>query len=136
MLEATRVPFEEGMEHSFCIAMSVKVVAARFESFANFEVVIDFAVEDDDGVAVCGVNRLIPPGQIDDFQTGGAQIALAGLVDALLIGAAVNQSRSRLSNALRFGEPTFRCESEYAAQILFQSAFGEALTLLRRSNMT
>jgi hypothetical protein len=34
----------------------------------------------------------------------------------------MNQRRSRLSNTLRFGEPTLRCESEYAAQMLFQSA--------------
>jgi hypothetical protein len=102
--------------------MSVKFVAARFESFANFEVVINFAVEDDDRVAVSGVNRLIPTGQINNFQTGGAKIALAGFVNALLIGAAMNQRRSRLSNTLRFGEPTLRCESEYAAQMLFQSA--------------
>ena len=67
MLEATRVPFEECFKDRFCIAMSVKVVAARFESFADFEVVIDFAVEDDNGVAVGGVNRLIPSGQINDF---------------------------------------------------------------------
>ena len=50
------------MEHRFCIAMSVKGVAARFKSFAEFEVVIDFAVEDNDGVAVSGVDRLISPG--------------------------------------------------------------------------
>lgn len=124
------------MEHRFCIAMSVKAVTARFESFADFEVVIDFTVEDDDGIAVGGVNRLISPSQINDFQTGGAQIALAGFVDALLIGAAMNQRRSRLSNTVRFGEPTLRCESEYAAQMLFQSGFEEALTLLRRFNMT
>ena len=124
------------MEHRFCIAMSVKGVAARFESFADFQVVIDFAVENNDGVTISGVNRLIPPGQINDLQTGGTQIALAGFVNALLIGAAMNQSRSRLSNTLRFGEPTLRCETEYAAQILFQSGFEEALMLLRRSSMT
>ena len=115
------------MEHRFCIAMSVKAVAARFKSFADFEVIIYFAVEDDNGVAVGGVNRLIPPVQINDFQTGGAQIALAGSVDALLIGAAMNKGRSRLSNALSFGEPALRCKSDYAAQILFQPVLSELL---------
>ena len=92
-------------------------MAARFESLANFEVVIDFAVEDDDGVAILGVDWLIAAGQIDDLETRCTEIAVARLVNTLLIGSAMKQRRSRLPNALRFGKPTLRCESDYAAQM-------------------
>ena len=63
MLEAARVPFEKCVEHCFCIAMTVKGVTARFERFADFKVVIDFAVEDDNSIAIGRKNRLIPAGQ-------------------------------------------------------------------------
>ena len=48
MLEAGRIPLEKGVEHDFGVAMSMKLMAEGFELVANFDVVIDFAVEDDD----------------------------------------------------------------------------------------
>ena len=91
------------LEHGFRIAMGVKTMAERFEFAAHFEVVINFAIEDDYRVAVFGLNRLISPGEIDDFEPSGAKIA-GWCVDPWLIRTAMNQRIRRGSNSLRLGD--------------------------------
>lgn len=105
--------------------MRLKAMAECFKGFADFQMVIDLAVEDDRGVAIGRINRLIAPAQIDDLEARCAKAAGVGLVDALLIGPTMKQGRSGPANTLRFGKPTLRCESDYAAQILVRSVFWE-----------
>ena len=53
--KAGRIPRQEGMEHGLGVAMGMKLVAESFQFRPQFQMVIDFAVEDDDGVAILEV---------------------------------------------------------------------------------
>jgi hypothetical protein len=70
--------------------MRDELVAARFQEGADFQVVINFAVEDDHGVAVFGNDRLIAGGEVQNFQASSAKRDAIGLEDTLLIRATVN----------------------------------------------
>ena len=74
-LEAAGVPLEKGVEHSFCIAMGLKPMSARRKGPANFEMIVDFAVEDDGGVAIFGKDGLIALGKVNDLEPRRAQTA-------------------------------------------------------------
>src|ERR1700722_18941830 len=75
---------------------------------AHFGVIINFAVEDQDGVA--RDHRLRAMIEVDNFQPHGAERDLIGFPDALLIGSTMgNGSGDRshaagLSRAARMGE--------------------------------
>jgi hypothetical protein len=109
------------VEDDFGVAMGVERVAEGFELLANLDVVVDFAIKDDDVVVIVGVDGLIAAGEVNNFEAGRAEAAAEGLVDALLIGAAMEQRVSCPGDALWTGIPTFGCESDYAAQILSAS---------------
>jgi hypothetical protein len=121
--ETVCVPFKKRVEHSFGVAMRLEAVTARLECLANFEVVINLSVEDDRGVAILRVDRLIAPRQVDDLETCCTERAALRLVKTLLIRSAMQQGVGRLPDALRTGRPRFSCESDYAAQ--FALAFIE-----------
>ena len=55
--------------------MRMKPMAQFLQLGAHFEVVIDFAVEDDDRVAIFGRDGLIAVFEIEDFQPRRAQRA-------------------------------------------------------------
>ena len=54
------------MNDGFSVAVGVKLVSQFFESLAEFEVVVDLAVEDNPGGAILIVNWLLAAFQIDD----------------------------------------------------------------------
>lgn len=73
-----------------------------FQCAPQFKVVIDFAVKDDDRIAIFGDNRLIASREIDDFQAGRAQRDLGGLENALLIWPAMFERSDRALNTATF----------------------------------
>ena len=75
-------------------------MAERFQFGAQFQVIVDFAVEDDYGVAVRRKDRLIAAFQVNNFQAGGAERAYFGLENALLVGAAMDKGRRGAPDAV------------------------------------
>ena len=65
-------------------------MTAPFELRAQFQVVVNLAVEDDYSVAVFGNDRLAAGIEIDDLQPRRAERNGARFENALLVGAAVN----------------------------------------------
>src|SRR6202040_2657637 len=80
-------------------AIGFEFFAAGFEFRAQFAVVVDLAVEDQDGVAVVADHGLIAALQIDDLEAHRAQGNDWRFVDALLVRPAMNQGvRSRANS--------------------------------------
>ena len=115
--EALRVPFEEGVEDGFGVAVDMKSVAERFQFGAQFQVVVDFAVEDDYGVAIGRKDGLVAAFEVNNLQASGAERADFGLEDALLVGSAMDEGRRGAPDAVRIGRPIFMGETGDAAQI-------------------
>ena len=89
----------------------------RFEFLANLGVVVDFAIEDDDGVAVFGAHGLIAAGEIDDLEPHRAHRDIRGFMRALLIRAAMIDA---LHRAAQYASGRFSPEmgeTRYAAHM-------------------
>ena len=84
------------MQNRFGVAVGVEAMAALFQIPAQFQVIVDFAVKGDDGVAVLGQDGLIAALDVDNLEPRRAQRDGLGLKDALLIRAAMNESRTAL----------------------------------------
>jgi hypothetical protein len=75
-------------------------VAAPFQFRAQFQVIVDFAIEGDDGVAALREDGLIAGIQVDDLQPRSAQRDRIGFEDALLIRPAMNDGMNGAPDAL------------------------------------
>jgi hypothetical protein len=115
--ETLLIPLDEGTEHSFSIGVGLKAVAALLEFTANFEVIVDFAVEDDTGVAIFRKDGLIAAVEIDDLEAGRSHREQTGLEDTQLVRATMGQRGGDFFDAVRWGEPVLSCESGYATQM-------------------
>jgi hypothetical protein len=82
------------VQHYFGIAMRMELVAQGFEFVPEFRVIVDFAVEDQNGIAIITQHGLIAVFQIDDLQADGPQRHQGGLPNVLAIRPAMSQ-RSR-----------------------------------------
>src|ERR1700685_3991081 len=98
-------------------------MAERFQFGAQFQVIVDFSVEDDDGVAILRKDRLITTFEVNDFQAGGAEGADFGAADALLVGSAMDEGRRGAPDAIWIRRPIFMCETGDAAQIAIPLSF-------------
>ncbi len=96
--------------------MRLKTMAQAFQFAAEFQVVIDLAIEDDGCFAVFGLNGLIAAHQVDDLQASRSQRADAGPVYALLVGATVNQRRSGCLNPAGVGRPALMRKTSNTTQ--------------------
>ena len=92
-------------------------MAELFQFGAQFQVIVDFAVEDDYSVAIRREDRLIAALEVNNFQAGGAKRADFGLEDALLVRAAMDEGRRGAPDAVRIGRPIFMGETGDATQI-------------------
>ncbi len=79
--------------------------------------IVDFAVEHDDGVAVFGRDGLIAVLEVKDLQARRAHRACLGLINTKLVWSAVDQSGGGVPNAIRRWRPIFMSKSDNAAQI-------------------
>ena len=117
------VPGKEGVKHGFGIAMRVKPVAECFELRPQLQMVVDFAVEYNDRVAIARGHWLIARSQVENLQSGRAQGAQPGGENPLLIWSAMGQGRGRRTNPIRIGSPAFLGKAGNAAQSGSTSAF-------------
>src|SRR5208282_1316810 len=62
--ETSGVPLQKCLQDGFSITVSLKTVAQRLKLAADLEVVVNFAIEGDDRVAIFGKNRLIAACQV------------------------------------------------------------------------
>jgi hypothetical protein len=108
----------------------VKSMAKLFQLGADFEVVVDFPIEHDDGVAIGSRDGLIAVLEIDNFQACGAHRANGGLVNTQLVRSPVDQGRGGVPNAVRRWRPMFMSKTDNAAQI-DQSLDAELISLPR-----
>jgi hypothetical protein len=65
--ETFDIPLQESVEDGLGIAVGREGVAEGLEFAAEVEVVVDFSVEDDDGVSVGGVDGLIAGVEVENF---------------------------------------------------------------------
>ncbi len=70
-------------------------MAERFQLFADLGVIVNFAVEDNDGIAVFGAHRLIAAGEINDLQPHRAHRSIGRFMHAVLIRAAMIEALHR-----------------------------------------
>src|SRR5208282_1497418 len=91
-------------------------MAERFEFGAQFQVIVDFAVEDDYGVAIRRKDGLVAAFEVNNFQAGGAEGADFGLENALLVRAAMDEGRRGAPDAVRIRRPIFMGETSDTAQ--------------------
>ena len=97
--ETFRVPLEERIQNRFGVAVGAEAISALFQFPAQFQVIVDLAVEDDDGVAVFGHDGLIAALDVDNLQPRRAQRDGVGLKDALLVRTAMDDARNRILDA-------------------------------------
>ncbi len=79
--------------------MGAEAIAKLLQFTAQFEMIIDFAVEDDDGVAIVRYYRLISAFDIDNLEARRAQRNGFGFKNSLLVRTAVDNAGHRLLNA-------------------------------------
>lgn len=91
-------------------------MAEFFEFGAQFEVIVDFAIEDDAPFAGVFENGLIAALEVDDFQTRGAAGEGLGGEGALLVRSAMMQGGERLLNASVRGDSIFMRKTGNTAQ--------------------
>jgi len=83
----------------------IKAVATLFQFGSQLEVVVNLSVENDSAVAIFREDGLVAVIQVDDFEARGTQREKAGLKDALLIGAAMNERCGGLADTFRGRAP-------------------------------
>lgn len=105
------------MEDGFGIANSSETVTQPTQLVAKFGVVIDFAVESKDGIAIRAFEWLVSTREVDDAQTNGPDGDRLGLVEPLLIGSAMSKCKSRSTNESAFTPTLEVCIPGYPAQI-------------------
>ena len=91
-------------------------MAEFFEFGTQFQVIVDFAVENDAPFAGVFENRLIAALEIDDFQARGATGEGFGGEGALLVGPTMTQGGKGLLNAPVRSESIFMRKTGNAAQ--------------------
>ena len=115
LLEAGGIPLQKRVQNGFRIAVGVEAVARFFQLGAEFQVVVDFAVEDDGRIAVVRLKRLVAGFQIENLEPGGSQRAGSGFVDTLLVRSAMDQCRRSFGNPLWARQSALMCETNYPA---------------------
>src|SRR5205807_7468177 len=62
-----RIPLQESAQDDFRVATGAKPVSEGFELRADFRVIVNLAVKDQNGIKVVGEEGLIAAAQIDNF---------------------------------------------------------------------
>jgi hypothetical protein len=91
-------------------------MAEFFEFGADFQVIINLAVEDDAPLAAIFEDGLVAGFQVDNFQPGGAKRKQFRRKNALLVRAAVLERISGLADSSFGRAPMFMREASNAAQ--------------------
>jgi hypothetical protein len=78
--------------------MGLKSVPQLFQLGAQFEVIVNFTIEDDAAISVLRQNGLIAGIEVNDFEASGAQGKEFRLEYALLVRAAMDERFGCLAN--------------------------------------
>ena len=78
------------MNDDFGVAVGLEAMALFFELGAEFEEVVNLAVENGPCAAVFVENRLMASGEVDDAESAHAETGAVGDVESLVVGAAVD----------------------------------------------
>jgi hypothetical protein len=100
----------------------MKTMAEAFELTAQFRVVINFTVEDQDGIAVIAQHRLRAVLEINDFQAHRAKRYLRRLPNPLLVRPAVRDRPRDLLNPRRIRNGSGVSESGYPAHLCVEDS--------------
>ncbi len=87
----SRIPLKKSVQHGFGVAVRMESVPQGLQFTAQFQVVVNLAIEGDGGIAIVADDGLIAAAQVDDFQPHGAQGRQASFQDALLVRPAMQQ---------------------------------------------
>src|SRR6266404_6215214 len=99
--EAVLIPSQKRAQDYFGVTVGFEFFAARFQFRAQFAVIVDLAVENQDSISVLADHGLIAGLKIDDFEAHGPQRDTIRFVGALLIRTSVSQRvRSRTNASL------------------------------------
>src|SRR5271165_2057528 len=91
------------MNDDFGVGVRAHAMAVVFELGAEFEEVVNLAVENDPGATVFVEDRLMASREVDDAEAAHAEASAIGDVDSLIVGAAIHDLfahvvHERLSN--------------------------------------
>src|SRR5262245_56365229 len=79
--------------------------------------VVDFAIEDDDGIAVLADHRLVARKEIDDPQADGAKRNVCCFVDSLRVWSTMHQRPGGVANVVCVGDSIDVSETGNAAHV-------------------
>src|SRR5882762_1010632 len=88
--KASNIPLEKGAQHKLGIAIRAEMIPGPLQLLSKLDVVVDLAVEKDNGVTVRAFKGLVPGCKVDDSQPNRAERNVLRFVGSLLIGTAVN----------------------------------------------
>ena len=91
-------------------------MAQIFQLGAQFEVIVNLAVEDNPAISILGENGLVALLEVDDFQARSPEGKEIRVEKTLLVGPAVNQRSGRLPDSFRRRAPVFCGEAGNPAQ--------------------
>ena len=91
--ETFRVPLNERIQDGLSITVGTESIAPLFQFLPQFQVIVDFPVEDDNRVAILGDDGLIAARNVDNLQACRAQRHGLGFKDALLVRTAMLEGR-------------------------------------------
>ena len=89
----------------------MEAVTQLLELGPDFHVVVNFAVEDDDGVAIGRLDGLVASRYVQYCQAGSAEGAVGRLVHALLIGSAMDERGRGFRNPLWTRQAVLMCKT-------------------------
>src|SRR5262249_42609485 len=115
LLEAVGIPFEKSPQQDFGIGRRSKLVAAAGEGLADFTVVVDFPVEDQDGASILARHGLFAVFEVDDAEAHSAERHGIRDVNAFLIGSAMAQRPGNPPNHCRVNTPRPMGIASYSA---------------------
>jgi hypothetical protein len=115
--EGIDIPFEKCVEGGFGVAPGMEPVTGLFQFLAQFRVVIQFSVEDQDGIALVGRHGLIAVLKVDDAEPHGSQRHFGGFPDTLLVRSAMNQRSRDFPDPIRIGSSPKMSEPSYPAHV-------------------
>src|SRR6266478_5127402 len=115
--EAIFVPLQKGAQNYLGVAAGLEFFTVRFQFGAQFPVVVNLAVEDQDGVSVFADHGLIARVKVDDFEAHGPQRNSLRFIRALLVRTSMNQRVGGRVNARAVEGTVSMRKPGYAAQM-------------------
>src|SRR5260370_26908525 len=125
--EAIFVPSQKSPQNYLGVAAGFEFFSVRFQFRAQFAVVVNLAVEDQDGVSVLADHGLVARVKVDDFEAHGPQRDNRRFIRALLVRTSMNQRIGGRVNAPAVEGTVSMGKPGYAAQMTVTPSRGKKL---------